>query len=187
MKSNASRATSKERQNAETPRQDQEEAGLTTGGRKVRIESSVSAQTFNVRVAESSNHESMSALGLEPRDTAACSIVERDGIIVGAGSIDSASCHDEAPTLTIRTSRSITNDEKRALVEHLVQRARGDRLDRLIAHVDPMNYKETSLYESLGFKPTGRGPYIDLGGGQVQYITGYQNAAGSILDLSIAL
>ena len=147
----------------------------------------MSAPTVNARSAESSDHDSISALGLEARDIKMCSIVERAGVVLGAGSIDSASTPDDAPTLTIRTSRSITNVEKRALVEHLIERARAGRPESVDRHVDPLDYEETSLYESLGFKPTGRGPYIDLGGGEVQYITGYQDAAGSILDLAITL
>ena len=74
-----------------------------------------------------------------------------------------------------------------SLLRGLIDFARSEGHSRLLAGCDPMNLNEIRLLERLGFAPTGRGPYLPLGGGQVQYVTGYQDATGSTLDLALQL
>lgn len=147
--------------------------------------------SMTTRCAQEDDREALEALGydLEFVDHRDIIIVERDGVIIGGGDlvIGMSPAEPEQPSIRLRAARSIRDEERIALVRGLIESARRHGFARLLAGCDPMDLNELRLLEGLGFAPTGRGPYLPLGGGQVQYITGYQDATGSILDLVLTL
>lgn len=73
------------------------------------------------------------------------------------------------------------------LLEAIVNEARSRGMERLMTGWDPMDHRGLRVFEQRGFRPTGAMPYFDLGGGEVQYVSGYQDATGSTLDLALQL
>jgi hypothetical protein len=79
------------------------------------------------------------------------------------------------------------DDDAAALLEAILARARASGHDRLLARCDPLDRPALRRLEQRGFRPTGTPPYFEIGPGQVQYVTGYQDATGSWLNLAVAL
>lgn len=141
-----------------------------------------------IRRAHEHDDEALAALDL-PEDLRLRQVIDRDDRIFGAGGIVPAGAPTEPdhPLLIVRFARGVADHERHDLVEELIQLARDEGHTRLIVSCDPMSYEDVSFYESFGFKPTGRGPYRIVAGDTVQYVTGYENATGSLLDLAMAL
>lgn len=149
------------------------------------------AESITTRRAHDDDHEALEALGFDLSMTPLSDIiiVERESVVIGAGDlvIGMSPAEPEQPSIRLRAAKSIRDGERVALVRALVDLARNEKHARVLAGCDPMDLNEIRLLESIGFAPTGRGPYLPLGGGQVQYITGYQDATGSTLDLAMEL
>lgn len=128
----------------------------------------------------------LEALGL-PRWACAgpATILERAGVVIGAAVFDLVGAPTEpgVPLLVAAWSRAAGADERLALLRVMLDQARANRWGRVLIGADPMDHNGLTLLEQSGFRPTGRGPYVTLGGGVVQYVTGYQDASGSTLDL----
>lgn len=93
-----------------------------------------------------------------------------------------------APCLIIAVAESADPATDIApLVESLVSHARRLGANRVVVGCDPMFAPMLRMYERLGFRPSGRLPYFERGPGQVDYVNGYQDATGSILDLTRSL
>lgn len=73
------------------------------------------------------------------------------------------------------------------LLDAVLDEARVKGMTRLLIGWDPMDHHGLRLLEQRGFRPTGAMPYFEIGGGEVQYVSGYQDATGSTLDLAINL
>lgn len=69
------------------------------------------------------------------------------------------------------------------LIEPLIEQARRLGIARLMVGWDPMDPTGLKILEEAGFRPTGQMPYFSLGGGEVQFVTGYTDATGSTMDL----
>lgn len=146
---------------------------------------------ITARCADETDYDALEALGFDRsvvnlRDVV---VVERAGVIIGAGDlvIGAAPAEPEQPMIRVRAAKSIRDEEHIALLRGLIEFAQRAGHARLLAGCDPMNLDEIRLLERIGFAPTGRGPYFPIGGGQVQYVTGYQDATGSTLDLAMNL
>lgn len=55
---------------------------------------------------------------------------------------------------------------------------------RVVIGWDPLDAPGIAALESAGFVPTGRHPYFVLGGGHVEYVTGYTDVTGATVDLA---
>lgn len=132
----------------------------------------------------------LEALGLHPTlRSDEIIVLERGGVVLAAGTLDPAGPPTEpgTPRVMWASSRSATIQERLILLRTLLDKARRSGLKRVLIGVDPMNHDEVTMLDEAGFLPTGRGPYHVLGGGLVQYVTGYQDATGSTLDLEAEL
>ncbi len=69
------------------------------------------------------------------------------------------------------------------LLLRLIERAEQLGIGRLTAGWDPMDATGLRFWERHGFCPSGAMPYFEQGPGTVQYVSGYQDATGSTLDL----
>ena len=69
------------------------------------------------------------------------------------------------------------------LIREVLNRAQSAGFDRVIARSDPMDRRHIRILESCGFRPTGRMAYREVGSTCVEYVDGYQDATGSLVDL----
>lgn len=121
-----------------------------------------------------------------PRDDAPVFLAEDDADVLAAASIDfrGGPTEPRLPWIELHRRPDAPADAETALLRHLIRLARDRGADRVVLGVDPMDGPALKRLEDLGFRPTGRGPYFLLGGVHPQYVTGYQDATGSILDLA---
>jgi len=71
-----------------------------------------------------------------------------------------------------------------ALAADAVAAATDAGLARLVSGCDPMDLPTLRALESAGFRTVGRQPWFALGGGQVEFVTGYADATGATLDVA---
>jgi len=92
----------------------------------------------------------------------------------------------ETPSIQFRTADAPFDRvaDLEPLTLALIEAADASGLSRVVAGWDPMDHAGLKVLERHGFRPTGVTPYFDLGGGQVQFVTGYQDATGAVLDLA---
>jgi hypothetical protein len=118
-------------------------------------------------------------------------VLEIDGVVVGIAAVLHHGPPTEPDTPVIRTALAASSSaiDRLALFEAAIDHAESLGLDRVLASCDPMKHDEVSMLESLGFRPAGRGPYVEAWSspGLVHYVTGYQDASGSALDFVIDL
>ncbi|MFK7961673.1 MAG: hypothetical protein AB8G96_14245 [Phycisphaerales bacterium] len=76
---------------------------------------------------------------------------------------------------------------RHALAAAAIAAARTAGHRRLVTGVDPLDAAGTRALETAGFRPTGRHPYFELGGGHVEYVMGYTDPTGATLDLAVDL
>lgn len=140
--------------------------------------------------ADDADRALLEALGVS--DAAASSdylLLERAGLAIAAGCLTIGWTPEEPehPTIRLFTARSTTPDDLTALLRALIEQARVRGSTRLLIGCDPMHHDLLRMLDRLGFAPTGRGPYHLLGGGLVRYVTGYEDATGSTLDMALSL
>jgi len=154
------------------------------------------SDSFHVREAGPGDRDAIDAMApgvigrlVDAAEMAEVIVVDRAGLVVGCGGIDPQGhpTEDGVPALRTAFANAATDDERRALIAALLDRARARDLERVLIGCDPMDHARLKRFLSLGFRPTGRGPYHLMGGGMVQYVTGYQDATGATLDLAIDL
>lgn len=123
-------------------------------------------------------------------------VAERDGSIIAFAGLDPAGTPTEpdSPLVRVHLRRTKEDDEadspgelSQDAIRATVAAATSAGITRLLITVDPMDHHAMRMVEDLGFHPTGTSPYFDLGGGNVQYVSGYQDATGSQIDLAIDL
>ena len=73
------------------------------------------------------------------------------------------------------------------LLQRLIDSLPPPRPHRLLATCDPLDAAALARLEQLGFRPTGAMPYFEIGGSMVEYVSGYRDAVGSILELALPL
>jgi hypothetical protein len=73
-----------------------------------------------------------------------------------------------------------------ALLEAAVETARSAGHPRVVMQWDAMDAGGIRRIEGAGFKPK-TPPYFELGGGQLEYVMGYRDPAGSTIELMRAL
>ena len=113
-------------------------------------------------------------------------VVEQDGELVAAGWLDPLGLPQVEPTspaVRLTPVGRMPVDVISALVRTVEQEANSAGHERLMVGWDPMDAHGLRRLAELGYRPTGRGPYFELGHDQVQYVTGYQDAVGATLDL----
>ena len=93
----------------------------------------------------------------------------------------------ELPMTSGRASSPANNPAKDAAAAAAIQAA-VDTADqsgtpRLVALTDPMDRPRQRLFEAAGFRTGDRQPYFDQGGGLIEYVTGYTDATGAVLEL----
>ncbi len=122
-------------------------------------------------------------------------LAEREGEVIAAGGYqpDGNATEPEHPHLRVQlvadsTLRASSDDEEMIevlseLLDRLIEYARERGDERVTLSWDPMDRAGMRVIESAGFRAGGGGPYRDLGGGIVQYVTGYDDARGAVIDL----
>jgi hypothetical protein len=98
--------------------------------------------------------------------------------------------HPDTPCLLLAVvdgDEALADADAAALIDTLLDRCRAGGHPRLLARCDPLDRPALRRLEQRGFRPTGTPPYFEIGPGQVQYVTGYQDATGSWLDLAVPL
>lgn len=108
-----------------------------------------------------------------------------------AGAIDPRGCATEPnQSLLILgeaaggVDRAIAEAAEKTLISELLDEARRRGVERVVARCDPMDRRQVKLLERRGFRPTGRMAYFEAGGGYVEYVDGYRDATGSLVDLA---
>lgn len=106
-------------------------------------------------------------------------------IALGVIDPDGRATIPEHPTIRVAIDplQTPTNDALASLIRELVDAARAGGTTRVTAGVDPMDFAGVKRLEALGFRPAGSLPYFEFAGGHVEYITGYQDATGSTMDM----
>jgi hypothetical protein len=113
--------------------------------------------------------------------------VERDGVVRLVGTMDpggSATAPDAASIRVVHREADEPGTDVAPLVTALVEAAEAAGARRAVIGWDPMDATGLRVLEGLGFAPVGTMPYFELGPGVVEYVTGYTDATGSILDLA---
>ena len=122
-----------------------------------------------------------------------------DAIVVAAGPADRtgpiaaldpgglATTPEEPAIRFLPADRTITPADARDLVDLLVDAARDAGAPRVLIAWDTMDDAGLKMLETKGFRPTGAMPYFEIGPGQVEYVTGYRDPTGSVVDLARAL
>lgn len=93
------------------------------------------------------------------------------------------------PTMRLAASsqRGPDDHEMAALLRDLIEKAISLGAKRLSVGWDPMDFSGLKRLEAAGFRSAGSLPYFEMGGGHVEYVTGYQDATGSTMDMVIEL
>ena len=74
-----------------------------------------------------------------------------------------------------------------ALLEAMLAVAREAGHRRLSTGCDPMDLTRLRALEAAGFRTTGRQPYFQLGPAHIEYVSGYADATGAVMDLAVDL
>lgn len=123
-------------------------------------------------------------LGLAPGEPAL--VATDDGKVVAGAVLDAAGSATEPGTPRLRLALVPGGDRGSLgeLAHAMVKHAGASGLGRVTTGWDPMDHVGLKVLAGAGFEPTGLGPYVELGGGAVHHVTGYQDATGSVLDLA---
>jgi len=150
--------------------------------------------TSTIRPARRDDAERLEAIGwrtLSDTSDHPAFVLEIDGMATGIAAVVHNGPPTEPDTPVIRATFAASSrlSDRRALFEAVIDHAESIGLDRVLATCDPMRHEDVSLLESLGFRPAGRGPYVEAWSspGVVHYVTGYQDASGSALDFVLDL
>lgn len=118
-------------------------------------------------------------------------LLERSGRVMVAGSIETCDRNLESTLPRLRfcliDPEFDLQSDLPVLLERLITQVAAEGFDRLLIGWDPMDHHGLKALEALGFRPSGEMPYFVVGPGQIQYVSGYQDATGSTLDLVIKL
>lgn len=74
-----------------------------------------------------------------------------------------------------------------ALLAAMLEAARTAGHRRLSTGCDPMDLSRLRTLEAAGFRTTGRQPYFQLGPAHIEYVSGYADATGAVMDLAVDL
>lgn len=74
-----------------------------------------------------------------------------------------------------------------ALLAAVLEAARAAGHRRLSTGCDPMDLTRLRALEAAGFRTTGRQPYFQLGPAHIEYVSGYADATGAVMDLAADL
>lgn len=117
-------------------------------------------------------------------DGAIVMLIDRDDGTAAAAAIDPRGTAGTLNTPVFRLLPGSGGDESSALLARLIDELASPRPARLLATCDPLDAAALARFETLGFRPTGAMPYFELGGGMVEYVSGYRDAAGSVVELA---
>lgn len=120
-------------------------------------------------------------------DRAVFAVTPRDQPIELAAMIDPRAGAVDRETPAVRLVRQPESTDRLhellpALLAAFEQAARDRGILALQIGWDPMDAAGLRILAEAGYRPTGTGPYFEIGGGQVEYVSGYQDASGSTMD-----
>jgi len=128
----------------------------------------------------------LAALAREPAMPAA--LVERAGDLRCAAVLDPRGSATEPADPLVRIVHRAADadpaDDVAPAVSRLLATAADGGARRVLIGWDPLDRPGLRMLEGLGFAPTGTMPYFPLGPGQVEYVSGYRDPAGSTLDMA---
>jgi hypothetical protein len=153
---------------------------VSPGSIEVRVE------VIQTTSREAAERPELAPLTREPSMPAALAVC--DGSLRGAAVLDGRGGPTEPGVPLLRLEHTAADadldTEVRPLLEALQEVARRDGAARVVIGWDPMDRPGLRMLEAIGFASTGTMPYFPLGGDQVEYVSGYRDATGSILDLA---
>ena len=114
-------------------------------------------------------------------------LVERSDVLRCAAVLDPRGPATEPEAPLVRLVHAVANadpaDDVAPAITRLLAMAADRGATRVLIGWDPLDRPGLRMLEELGFAPTGTMPYFPLGPGQVEYVSGYRDPAGSTLDL----
>ncbi len=117
-------------------------------------------------------------------DGAIVAVLEQDSTVIAAAGLDprGTAVTPNEPVLILGMTTTLAHDE--ALLKFLFSHLPTPKPARVLAMCDPLDAAGLACLDALGFKPAGVMPYFELGGGIVDYVSGYRDATGSVLELA---